>query len=78
MGHSFIAGDPPPLTFSETHPAWCAGYGSLGNWLSIGASVVGPGHLRRYRPRDDAFVLMGAGEHLIVAVADGVGGELFS
>ena len=78
MEQSFIAGDPQPLPFAETHPAWCAGYGRAGNWLSIGASVIGSRHLRHYRARDDAFVLMGAGGYLIVAVADGVGGQMYS
>jgi hypothetical protein len=78
MSESFLAGDPPPLPFADTHPAWCAAHGRRGNRLALGASVIGSGHIRRYRARDDAFALMAGGEHMIVAVADGVGGEMYS
>lgn len=78
MAHCFQAGDPPALPFADTHPAWCAGYGQTGDWEAIGASVIGPGHIRRYRARDDAFSLMAAGGYVVAAVADGVGGELYS
>ncbi|HLJ44789.1 MAG TPA: protein phosphatase 2C domain-containing protein [Bryobacteraceae bacterium] len=78
MSESFLAGDPPPLPFADTHPAWCAAHGRRGNRLAVGASVIGSGHIRRYRARDDAFVLMAGAEHMIVAVADGVGGEMYS
>lgn len=78
MAESFLAGDPLPLPFSDTHPAWCAAHGRAGNWLALGASVIGASHIRRYRSRDDAFALMGAGDHMVVAVADGVGGQMYS
>lgn len=78
MGQSFIAGDPFPVPFADTHPAWCAGYGVAGKWSALGASAIGPGHVRRYRPRDDAFVLMAANDYLVAAVADGVGGQIYS
>lgn len=74
----FEAGDPSPLPFSDIHPAWCAGYGVTGGWLALGASVIGPSHLRRYRSRDDAFLLMGANGCIVAAVADGVGGQMYS
>ena len=66
------------MAFADRHPAWCAGYGRAGEWLALGASMAGPGHVRRYRGRDDAFALMAAGGYLVAAVADGVGGELYS
>lgn len=75
---SFVAGDPSPLEFADIHPAWCAGYGVAGKWRALGASVIGPSHVRRYRSRDDAFVLMGANGYLLAAVADGVGGQMYS
>lgn len=78
MSESFFVGDPPPLPFADTHPAWCAAHGRRANRLALGASVVGPGHIRRYRGRDDAFVLMSGGEHMVAVVADGVGGEMYS
>jgi len=78
MSESFLVGDPQPLSFADTHPAWCAAHGRRANRLAVGASVVGPSHIRRYRARDDAFGLMAAGEHMVVAVADGVGGEKYS
>jgi hypothetical protein len=73
-----LSGDPAPNLFSETHPAWCAGYGQEGAWRAIGASVIGRGHLRRFRPRDDAFLIASSGALLVAAVADGVSGELYS
>jgi serine/threonine protein phosphatase PrpC len=74
----FRAGDAPPLHFADSHPAFCAAFGSAGDWLAVGASLAGPGHRREYRARDDAFALMAADTLLVAAVADGVGGELYS
>jgi hypothetical protein len=78
MSESFVVGDPLPLSYADAHPAWCAAHGRRRNWLAIGASIVGPKHVRGYRARDDAFVLMAGGDHMVVAVADGVGGEMYS
>jgi hypothetical protein len=78
MSEAFLVGDPLPLPFADTHPAWCAAHGRMRNRLAVGASVVGLSHMRRYAGRDDAFVLLAGGEHMVVAVADGVGAEMYS
>src|SRR5258708_28578644 len=78
MSETFLAGDPAPLLYADTHPAWCAAHGRRGKRLAVGASVVGRRHILGYRARDDAFVLMGSGAHIVAAVADGVWGGMFS
>lgn len=69
----FVVGDRIIGSTADSHADLCAGYGEIGMFRFVGASVIGKSHIRDGSPRDDAFAVRSAGEWLAVAVADGMG-----
>lgn len=78
MPAGFVIGDRGLGASGDTHAAWMLGHAETGAYRVVGASAIGQIHLAHNRPRDDAFVVRGAGPWIAIAVSDGVGSRPLS